>query len=161
MQNTKFGWIVAGSMPSVAIEGSFAEQNAISALTCSLKSCNVLNENLEKFWKLENYDNDNTRALSIAERKCEQHFEQHTKRTNDGKFIVRLPFREEIMLIGNNRDIALKRLNHLERMFKGNEVIRDRYIGFMREYIELGHMSIADDSINNFETVVYLLHHGV
>lgn len=75
MQNTKFGWIVAGPMPSVAVEGSFAKRNAISALTCSLKFCDVLNENLEKFWKLENYDNDNTRTLSINERKCEQHFE--------------------------------------------------------------------------------------
>ncbi|XP_071578820.1 uncharacterized protein [Temnothorax nylanderi] len=159
LQNTKFGWIVAGSMPSN--EGLNLEQNAVSSLICSLKSCEVLNENLEKFWKLEHYDNDNTRVLSIDDKKCEQYFEQTTTRAEDGRFIVRLPFRDVNMPIGNNREIALKRLNQLERMLKGNEVMRERYTKFMREYVDLGHMSIVDDSLDNLENVVYLPHHGV
>ncbi|XP_067216967.1 uncharacterized protein [Linepithema humile] len=161
LQNTKLGWIVAGSMPSIALEGLTHKQGAISALASSLKSCEILNDNLKRFWKLENYDNEKVQVLSIDERKCEQHFERTTTRTSDGRFVLRLSFRENNLSIGNNREIAFKRLIHLERTLKSNDIIRDRYIKFMREYIELGHMSIVNKSINNFANSVYLPHHGV
>lgn len=136
-----------------------AKQRATNVLTCSLKSSETLNETLEQFWKLENYDQQKARTPSREEIKCELHFEQTITRANDGRFIVRLPFREQNVPIGNNKEIALKRLNSLERTLKGNKVIHERYIKFMQEYADLGHMSIASSS--NCGNVVYLPHHGV
>ncbi|XP_011699619.1 PREDICTED: uncharacterized protein LOC105456927 [Wasmannia auropunctata] len=161
LQNTKFGWIVAGAMPSVALQDTIIKQNAMCVLTCSLQPCEALSENLERFWKLENYNNDNERELRSDEIKCEQYFKQTTARTSDGRFVVRLPFRAKGMPIGDNREIALKRFNQLERKCKGNEIFRDRYIKFMYEYLELKHMSLVNDTSTNLENIVYLPHHGV
>ncbi|XP_018393393.1 PREDICTED: uncharacterized protein LOC108772368 [Cyphomyrmex costatus] len=65
------------------------------------------------------------------------------------------------MTIGGNRDIALKRLYHLERKFKNNETFREQYVKFMSEYVELNHMSSMNESAQNSQRIVYLPHHGV
>lgn len=132
LQNTKFGWIVAGSVPTSALDELQFEKNAISAMTCTLRTHETLNDNLERFWKLENYDEVKASSLSIDDQRCEQYFEQTTTRTNDGRFVVRLPFRNEAKPIGDNRDVALKRFHRLERTLQGNAIIRDRYLKFMR-----------------------------
>ncbi|XP_011061744.1 PREDICTED: uncharacterized protein LOC105150405 [Acromyrmex echinatior] len=110
---------------------------------------------------LENYDSDKTRALSIDEKRCEQHFEQTVTRTSNGRFIVKLPFRDANLPIGDNREVTLKRLMRLERTLKNNEVMRDRYVKFMREYIELDHMSVLKSQSDDCKGAVYLPHHGV
>ncbi|XP_011860374.1 PREDICTED: uncharacterized protein LOC105557673 [Vollenhovia emeryi] len=62
-------------------------------------------------------------------------------------------------MLGRLREIALKRFMYLERKFQGDQIFRDQYAEFMREYIELNHMSLVkeDDALN----AVYLPHHGV
>lgn len=50
LQNTKFGWVVAGFIPSTILEGLEFKPN-ISSLICSVKSGETLSENLERFWK--------------------------------------------------------------------------------------------------------------
>ena len=50
---------------------------------------------------------------------------------------------------------------HSERTLKNNEVMRDHYIKFMREYIELDHMSVLKPPFDDCKGAVYLLHHGV
>lgn len=84
LQNTKFGWIVAGSVPTSALDELQFEKNAISAMTCTLRTHETLNDNLQRFWKLENYDEVKASSLSIDDQRCEQYFEQTTTRTNDG-----------------------------------------------------------------------------
>jgi len=112
-----------------------------NSLICSLESSSVLSDSLERFWRLENYDNDKSRILSLDEEKCEQHFEQTTTRNDEDRFVVRLPFHDNDLPIGANREIALKRLYQLVRTLSHNETIRNCYIEFMREYIDLGHVS--------------------
>jgi len=69
--------------------------------------------------------------------------------------------REKSKFIGDNREIALKRLNQLERRFMSNDVFRERYVKFLTEYANLGHMSLASEPHNGSENIVYLPHHGV
>ncbi|XP_011172996.1 uncharacterized protein LOC105205342 [Solenopsis invicta] len=130
-------------------------------MICSLKSEDSLSKDLERFWKLESYDDNKIGNLSFDEMECERHLERNTTREDDGRFIVRLPFRKKNKLIGNNKEIALRRLYQLERRFKGNNAFYTRYAKFMSEYIELGHMSIASKPLDNCENMVYLPHHGV
>lgn len=110
---------------------------------------------------MESYDHIELRALSTDEESCERHFEQTTTRTSDGRFMVMLPFRNRDAPIGNTKDIALKRLYQVKRMLKGNDTIRSRYIKFMEEYLEAGHMSIVKNLTHESRTIVYLSHHGV
>lgn len=156
LQNTKFDWVIAGALPYSPSERLNSKCNITCSLIGTLRSCDVLNDNLERFWKLENYSNEGPRVLSLEARKCEQLFEQTTTRYKDGRFVVRLPFREKVPPIGNNKEIALKRLSRLERVLNDNDVMRQRYIQFMREYIELDHMSIIREPSINSENMVYL-----
>ncbi|XP_018404147.1 PREDICTED: uncharacterized protein LOC108780828 [Cyphomyrmex costatus] len=144
-----------------ACKVSIDEGRAISTLTCLVECSHTLNERLEKFWKLKNYDSDTSRALSTNDKKCEQYFEQTVTRTSSGRFVVKLPFRDADLPIGDNREIALKRLTHLENRLKRDNVMRERYVEFMRKYIDLGHMSIVKPTLGEYKGAIYLPHHGV
>lgn len=83
-------------------------------------------------------------------------------RDDSGRFVVRLPFREDPNKLGGSRDIALRRFNQLERRFKGDKLLRERYVEFMREYQELNHMSpVNGNSLEQQGIIVYLPHHCV
>lgn len=69
LQNTKFGWIVAGPLQNLAC--LFSNNNT----KCFLNT-NSLHKQLEKFWELENIQNSASK-LSNEELECEEHF--HTK----------------------------------------------------------------------------------
>ena len=72
----------------------------------SLKTEDTLN--LDRFWKLKNYGCDETRQLS-ALKHIVSSISYKPLQANDGRFIITLPFHKN-MSIGDNKDIALKRL---------------------------------------------------
>ena len=51
-----------------------------------------------------------------------------SRKLSHERAMVKLPFRDANLPIGDNREVALKRLMHLERTLKNNEVMRDRYV---------------------------------
>ncbi|XP_036146016.1 uncharacterized protein LOC118646671 [Monomorium pharaonis] len=159
LQNTKFGWIIAGSVPSHLIVSRATDCPLPSNQGCLLIQQESIEDTIKKFWELEEY-RDNKKRLSREEESCENHFINTTSRDAlSGRFVVRLPFRENRRLLGQSRDIAVKRLEYLERKFQRNPEFRDRYAEFMREYVNLNHMSICET--DNASNAVYLPHHGV
>lgn len=50
----------------------------------------------------------------------------------------------------------------IEQRFKNDKVYHERYIHFMRKYLDLQHMSLVEPcNIDNERQIVYLPHHGV
>ncbi|XP_036146395.1 uncharacterized protein LOC118646807 [Monomorium pharaonis] len=159
LQSTKFGWIIAGSVPSHLIVSRATDRPWPSDQGCLLIQQESIEDTIKRFWELEEY-RDNKKRLSREEESCENHFINTTSRDAlSGRFVVRLPFRENKRLLGRSRDIAVKRLEYLERKFQRNPEFRDRYAEFMREYVNLNHMSICET--DNASNAVYLPHHGV
>ncbi|XP_071578812.1 uncharacterized protein [Temnothorax nylanderi] len=162
LQNTRFGWIVAGTFPRAPIASLTCHRDAITTLTCSLEHCETLNQNMSRFWELENYGSNAISLRSGEARESDEFFDKTTTRTDEGRFIVRLPFVENPKTLGESREIAYKRLMQLERRFKNDEILHDRYVEFMRDYLATGHMSPVTESNQDYELrVVYLPHHGV
>ncbi|KAH8272162.1 hypothetical protein KR018_004492, partial [Drosophila ironensis] len=139
LQKTRLGWIVSGCIPAakaqhVALAASI-EQIAPS-------ETDSLPEILKRFWEVDNYcgspivSNDDD-AL------CEQLFQSTYSRLNSGQYCVRLPSRTSFDMLGDSRSLALCRLKGLERKFAKNPAIKSQYVAFMKEYIDLGHMSIS------------------
>ncbi|XP_077279448.1 uncharacterized protein LOC143906938 [Temnothorax americanus] len=159
LQNTKFGWIVSGPVPQHLIASRTTNHQPSNNHVCLVTQQISLDNTLRKFWELEEYTDNNTR-LSKEEQHCENHFVNITKRDASGRFVVRLPFRENRAQLGQSRDIAMKRLICLERKFQREPELYKLYSEFMREYIDLNHMSrvTGDARIPN---PVYLPHHGV
>lgn len=121
-----------------------------------------MNKNLERFWEIKNVHDESNRELSADERRCEEFFDQTTQRDENGRFVVRLPFRKHPSLLGRSRKIPIRRFAQLERRLEKNAILKEQYMEFMREYQELGHMSPVDTvAQDNEKRIVYLPHPGV
>ncbi|XP_011859799.1 PREDICTED: uncharacterized protein LOC105557222 [Vollenhovia emeryi] len=158
LQNSKLGWIISGPIPDYLITNK--SSNYLSSNLSCLFIRESINETLLKFWELEEYPAEKSVKLSVEEQRCEEHFINTMSRDVSGRFVVRLPFRDNKNQLGDSREIALRRLSYLERKFKINQEFYNQYSSFMREYIKLNHMSIVN-SESTIMNPTYLPHHGV
>ncbi|XP_058448668.1 uncharacterized protein LOC131428639 [Malaya genurostris] len=152
LQNTKLGWVVSGRYET-------PPQAAPISSTCLITFVDdTLSQQLQRFFEMEEYTHPGPH-FSEEERMCEAHFEQNTVRDNNGRFQVRLPFREDPKSLGKSREIATKRLEQIERKLAKNHQLKGQYHFFLREYLEAGHMSLAKTPAPVGS--VYLPHHCV
>ncbi|GBP48943.1 hypothetical protein EVAR_32277_1 [Eumeta japonica] len=79
------------------------------------------------------------------------------------RYVVWLPLRSDRPQLGESKQLALKRFYSLEKRLQCNESLREKYIAFMREYINLNHMSLYEGSLDNLsESEHYIIpHHGI
>ncbi|XP_048519333.1 uncharacterized protein LOC109534907 [Dendroctonus ponderosae] len=147
LQKTRFGWVVSGPVG----------YHQDSRVQCHLSCTEELPDQLNKFWELEHYPS--TKALSSEEKACESHYLQNTKRNSDGRFVVSIPFKAPVELLGDSYKIAEKRFLSLEKRFQLNPRLYEQYSRFMKEYEELEHMT--ETVPHSSEVCFYLPHHGV
>jgi len=143
LQKMRLGWIVAGGMPSRGTPKN----------TCHLSN---LEFQLVKFWEIEEIPADKPR--SITEIESESHFVRTTTRSEDGRYIVRLPFRKTDVRLGELRTAALRRLSALERRLDSNPTLKRKYSKVLEEYLSLNHMSLIE---NPDDDGYYMPHHAV
>ncbi|XP_071581723.1 uncharacterized protein [Temnothorax nylanderi] len=85
------------------------------------------------------------KSLNTKEEKyCEEYFVNTVKREPDGRFIVRLPQRSDVIL-GDSKEQAYRRLLSLERRFSKDPELQKKYVKFMDDYLKQGHMSVLTD----------------
>ncbi|XP_063914810.1 uncharacterized protein LOC135131161 [Zophobas morio] len=90
----------------------------------------------------------------------ESHFLENTHRDVQGKFMVRLPFKDQATL-GHSRGLALKQFYSLERRLARNPLLKLNYQNFMREYLALNHMELVPTKELGIPKTFYLPHHPV
>ncbi|XP_022816835.1 uncharacterized protein LOC111349816 [Spodoptera litura] len=147
-QNTSLGWILFGNVET-KLPG-----DDIIVMHLDLD----LNNMLKRMWEQDPYDKPEP---TPEERKCEEFYETTTMRNKDGRYIVRLPKKTNMLLStqGDTRTIALKRLYQLEQRFKNNPKLKSDYATVMKDY-ELNYMEeVPKQEIAN--PSVYLPHHAV
>nr|XP_018906131.1 PREDICTED: uncharacterized protein LOC109036397 [Bemisia tabaci] len=113
---------------------------------------------MAQFWDIENGFLESDKC---GKQECEILYANTTTIGTDGKFIVRLPLREDPTVLGDSKRLALRRLYLLERKLEKNPVLKKMYCDFLTEYEELGHMSeVSDSEAANFPAY-YIPHLGV
>ncbi|XP_046988560.1 uncharacterized protein LOC124594240 [Schistocerca americana] len=122
---TKFGWILSGRMPSVS-----CNMPRSTVTSCFVRGDN-LDAKLQRFWELEELS---TKTISKQGKICEAHFQRHTARDEEGRFVLRLPMKPDGKSLGESRQQASRRLAHLERRFKRQPNLQKEYAAFMHEY---------------------------
>jgi hypothetical protein len=150
IQKTVLGWVVAG--PYIYNQGT---QN----IKCNLSVNDEVQNQLKTFWEIE--ECSNKQVLSTEDKFCEQHFTKTVTKDDNNRFVVSIPFKTPKQQLGNSISIATKRFNNLERRFDKNSNLKQQYVTFMREYKQLGHMSVISDPSEGIEGSYYLPHHGV
>lgn len=153
LQLTKLGWIMGGTL---SLQSQI--HNNYCLITCI--ELGKLNEQITKFWEVENYSNLK-QHLSPTEKYCEEHFEKTVKKDDSGRFIVKIPFKENLSDLGNTRQMALNRLLFMEKRLNKNAYLRKEYNKFLEEYLNLGHMSMVNENAEREKIVCYLPHHPV
>lgn len=56
---------------------------------------------------MEHSYNEKRTALSLEEKKCEEHFKRTTYRNSDGRYVVTMPLRIDPQTLGNSKKEAL------------------------------------------------------
>lgn len=118
-----------------------------------------LSDALQKFWEVEEPPSVSRSAPDDME--CELFYQNNTVRLKDGRFMTRLPFLSDRPLLGQSRTIAERQFLSLERRLMKNSELRNKYNDFMREYLNLGHMSVSNFDVNSGEEHNYVPHHVI
>ncbi|XP_065078787.1 uncharacterized protein LOC135701780 [Ochlerotatus camptorhynchus] len=135
LQKTVLGFVVCGKVT----EQATTEVVVQSSHLCTDES---LDSQLERFWEIENLDSE--KAFTPDEQFCEEHFQQTISRDENGRYVVHLPLRKELVsLIGDSYTPALRRLLSMEKKFAVDENFHEEYSNVMEEYQKLGHMERA------------------
>lgn len=155
-QQTQLGWILSGRVSTESIR-----TNTVSSLhtTANIEAL------MERFISVESIEDVN--PMTTEEQWCEKFFVDTHRRNEEGRFIIRLPFRflfDPDAKLGRSRDIAVKRLHQLERRLAQNSNLKEEYVKAINEYLLSNRMQPTthtecetDGHVNS----AYLPHHAV
>ncbi|XP_062714208.1 uncharacterized protein LOC134290983 [Aedes albopictus] len=114
---------------------------------------------MECFWTIED---DAAVAYSPVEAFCEKFFRDTTVRNEDGRYVVRIPFKEDALeTLGTNRQTALRRFQLIEGRLQRDPNLEAEYRKFMGEYEKLGHMKRVSETEAASEPAYFLPHHPI
>jgi len=102
LQQNMFGWIIVGPVNDCS-----SKTNSTSCLAVSANNYSNLEKNIEKFWKIEECPTENTDETS-ENALCRKYFQNKVVLDASGKFVVKLPFRDNVDQLGGSYKIALK-----------------------------------------------------
>ncbi|XP_059217643.1 uncharacterized protein LOC131994781 [Stomoxys calcitrans] len=155
--NTIFGWVLSGP---VTVE-------TISSFTTKVvpRERDDLSEILKKFWELEEVPS--SVRVPPSARYCEEFYSKTTTRDADGRYVVRLPFKEEFpqdISLGSSRFLALGQYTRMDRSLSKDPELQEQYNTVLNEYVSMNHMEeTASEEIYSEGKYYsfYLPHHAV
>ncbi|XP_062704228.1 uncharacterized protein LOC134286610 [Aedes albopictus] len=150
LQETVFGWVIAGPV-------DVPDQKVVFSHVVTKEDTSDL---IEKFWAVEEVVG--SFPSTTEEQQVEDHFVDTHRRDETGRFVVRLPFRETVAELGDNRALALKRFFLLERRLQRHPDTKQQYEDFITEYEALGHChEVFEAADPQWNCYLGLPHHAV
>ena len=124
--NSKLGWIVSGNSGVGSVCG-------LSVLTDLAESC--ISFDLEKFWRQEEIFDKSTVLLTPEEQECENFFINTHYRDENGRYVVRLPFRNsnKNLTFRGSFAVAEKMLSRIEDRFDRDAEFAKAYHNFFSD----------------------------
>lgn len=132
---TSLGHVVMGESPCKDHTTSL-----ISHISTSLVSTTDmdLHEQLQRFWTQQEVPLSSQKSAENS--LCDEHFSRTHTRTEEGRYVVSLPFRPNAPALGDSYNTAKNRFHALERKFNAQPDFKAKYVDFMRDYASSGHM---------------------
>ncbi|XP_052753688.1 uncharacterized protein LOC128201267 [Galleria mellonella] len=152
--NSRLGWLLAGSVSQTVtqIHNMVVAHNKLE-----------VDQLLRQFWEIEEHV-PHKKPMSASEIQCEEHYKNTYTRNDDGRYVVRLPFKEfPSTSLGDSKTLAVNRLQQMEKRFLHKPEFKNQYTNFMDEYLSHEHMEmIPENELNtNNKNIYYLPHHAV
>ncbi|UYV61714.1 hypothetical protein LAZ67_1006119 [Cordylochernes scorpioides] len=156
-QKTRLGWIISGKLPG---EGEFGPHRVYNIRVNYEEN---LDNVLRRFWEVEEVPL--RPAKSHADEFCEELYKTQVQRTASGRYIFPLPFDTRVPvpeLFGESVAICVRRQLALERRLARDAPLREEYCSFMKDYVELGHMTpLSESSAIDTEGYCFIPQHAV
>ncbi|UYV77319.1 hypothetical protein LAZ67_15000492, partial [Cordylochernes scorpioides] len=155
--NTRLGWVLSGELP----KGDQTSPHLVYNIR--VKYEDHLDKLLQRFWEIEEIPSRPTE--SEEDEFCRNLYKREVQRTPGGRYIVPLPFNPKIPsenLFGKSFPTCVQRQLALERRLVRDAPLREEYCSFMRDYVELGHMTpLSEFSAIDTEGCCFIPHHAV
>ncbi|XP_064536818.1 uncharacterized protein LOC135427305 [Drosophila montana] len=143
LQKTCFGWVATGGASHVGKSSLVAIRSMVNPallVDSHLQPNAQIDELICRFWELECC----TEPESLPNKEeREAQFQANFKRLSTGDYSVRLPLRLGMYQLGDSYQQTLRRFLNLERKLDRNPVLKTQYAAFIKEYLDLGHMSLV------------------
>ncbi|XP_076391770.1 uncharacterized protein LOC143265174 [Megachile rotundata] len=154
-QKTRLGWVLGGTF-------NWPSESKRNNVTCHAITNSQLHRSLSNFWEIEEVTHPESSIPIVHIDTCEEHFTSTTVRDHDGRFVVAIPFNDQLAKLGESFSQAERRFLNLEAKFRRNSDLKKQYIEFMHEYEALNHMSlISNEHPTESKSLYYLPHHAV
>ncbi|KAH8368774.1 hypothetical protein KR200_000657, partial [Drosophila serrata] len=140
LQKTRLGWVVSGGISSPAHKHSSLP--ALSVEHDVQLEPESLPDLVKRFWEIDSYCGSSS-APTDEDALCENLFAQSYSRLESGQYSVRLPAKTSLDMLGDSYHRASQRFKSLESKLARNPNLKAQYIAFIKEYIDLGHMSLS------------------
>lgn len=152
-QRTTFGWVIYGQIASCSY--------------LRIRSCHVssdiddarLDRMLLKFWNADGFPV--RRQWTPDEQRAEEIFMATHRRADDGRYIVRIPLRTDVLPLGNSRRSAKACFHSVERKLQGNPNLHGQYKAVFDDYRASKHMVLAPEKPVNDAESYYMPHHAI
>ena len=152
VRDSIFGWVVSG--PVKPLQGM-----CITSHHIAFEPNHDTDQLLSRLSELENVPEK--RHISSEEKRCEEHFDRTTKRKDDGRFIVEMPFKEDCSQLGHSKTLAMRGFLNLERKLIRDQSLHERYSAFIKVFIDMGHLEKVPIYELELSRNCYLPHHCV
>lgn len=148
-----FGYVVTGRLGMPSLSNSDVVPCATSLHTSYTLESDNLNETLKRFWETEALPCE-VPINPLDELADKIYLERHY-RDETGRYVSPILLNPDHAPLGDSYDVALRRLNQVERRLARSPDLHKAYVDFMREYEALGHMELYQGS----EPSAYLIPH--
>ena len=148
---TRLGWVLNG-----AIGSSCNDDTSVNFVDCRL------DEQLERFWKVEGWEHLNgpERSLSLEDERTMSLWRESISQDSNDHYVLPIPFRSE-NLLPDSLPLAKKRLSSLRQRLLRDPLLYQKYVDNMNDLLQKGHAEevTVDEPVRG--PVWYLPHHPV
>lgn len=160
--DSRLGWIISGPMNNTLFSYYLPKPIQCNYMNNPIND-NISNQEIQnqlaRFWTLEEVNNSMYSNYSPEQILCEEHFIKNTTRLADGRFCVRIPLKENPSILGDSFQRAKQCFLSLERRLLKQPKLYEMYREFMSEYRSLSHMTECD--LRSNDNAYFIPHHGV
>ena len=154
---TIFGWVVIGEV-SKTLDDASATMMLSIAQPLDLEDDDRC---ATRLWELEaiGIDEDLSTAVDVNADSTVVHFES-TIKLQDGRYHVKLPWKENHPLLPSNKDLVTSRLKVLLRRMKNSPELMQQYAAHLQDHADRGFTEeVPVEELNGRPGAVHYLHH--
>ena len=157
---TLLGWVVNGPLKG---SGSDTGKNGCPTVTVNRISIDKVEQLLITQYNQDFNERSCDDTLISREDMRFHHIMEKTIRLENNHYCVDLPFKDDDVIMPNNRCIAEQRVMSLKRMFQRNKEYHQEYVHFLNDVIKSGYAEqVPQQQLNGTEGKIwYIPHHGV